>query len=210
MNTVFMGSFYIWHNSVEAFEKYFYAPTWHSLVSQMIKFLVDEKYINAEEHSISFSNAINFLSDGEKAWATVEGSNNEEDLINLLNDLSNDNINVPEGEGWFTYKCAGGGVIDNAWLVLTVKYNENYEDVGFNTALHTILGKSEEDLERKFANWAYTNLEVKGIHLPHNIERTQSMLNGRWYEDGDCMGLDLSYKIEDTTGKFLKGDYKCS
>jgi len=206
MNTVFFGSMYLHANSVEGEVKYFYTPSYQSMLSTMIQYLVDEKLVDAKEHGISFSNSIDFLSNGECAWATVEGSNKEQDLENLLSDLASDNL---EDEGWFTYKAAGGGVIDDKWLVMTIAYNENHNDVGYNQTYHTILGKNEEDIRKKFVSWAYENFGVGGIHLPDHIEKTIKLLNGRHpedYDNNDCGGLDLQYRIENTSGKTISGE----
>jgi len=206
MKNVFFGYMHFHYNSVEGAVKYFNAPTWHCLISMMIKHLVDQECIDAEEYKVSFSNAINFLSDGDKAWATVDGSNKEDDLVNFLDDLSSDNLDMPDTSdgGWFNYSAPGGGIVGEDWLVMTVSFNENFDSEGYDNNYHTIVGKNEESIRKEFIRWAYESFGVGGVHLPNHIEKTIALVNGRYNsEEG---GLCMEYRIENLTGKKISGE----
>lgn len=206
MGNLFFGQMHFQYNSVEGAVKYFNAQTWHSLISQMIKYLVDERCIDAEEYQISFSNSIDFLSDGDKAWAIVDGSNKEKDLVDFLDDLTEDNLNLPDTDsgGWFTYKAPAGGIVGEDWLAMTVSYNENFDCQGYDNRYHTIVGKNEESVRKEFVRWAYQGFGVGGIHLPNHIEDTIKLLNNRY--DSDEGGLCMLYRIEDLKGKKVSGE----
>ena len=206
MRTLFFGQMYLHHNSVEGEVKYFYTPSYQTMLCTMIKYLVDEKLINADDHDISFSNAVSFITNNEGANVTVEGSSREEDLKDLLDDLTNDNL---EDESWFTYKAPGGGVIDlDEFVIMTIGYNENYNDTGYNQAYHTIACK-KENVEKEFSYWARGNFDVCAMHLPHNITKTAKILNNRFYEDtsGDRQALDMVFRVEKPlTGEKILGE----
>lgn len=208
MKTLFYGHIYIYFNSVEGAAKYFYAPSYHSLLCTLIKFLVDEKYIDAQEHNISFSNSIDFISDGD-CGCTVDGSSKDQDLVDLLSDLANDNISVPEGDsGWFSYKAPQGGVVKEDNLIMTISYNLNYGHQGYENIYHTLIGKTENDLVLSFLHWANTEFGDTRVHMPKHIEKTIALLNKHNPPDEnlDFGGLNMSYRIENIKGKKIKGE----
>ena len=208
MKTLFYGHIYIYFNRVEGAAKYFYTPSYKSLLSTILKFLVDEKYIDADEHKISFSNSIDFLSDGE-CGCTVDGSNKDQDLVDLLNDLANDNISVPERDsGWFSYKAPQGGVVKEDNLIMTVSYNHNHGHQGYENIYHTLIGKSENDLLLSFLHWTNTEFGDPRVHMPKNFDKIVTLLNKHYPPDEnlDCGGIDMKYRIENLKGEKIKGE----
>jgi len=206
MNNVFFGSMYIFHNSVEGGVKYLYSPTYKGLLSAMIKYLVDEKLIDAEKYDISFSKSIDFLSDGEGASVSIDGDSSESLLENCLSDLSSDNLN---DDCWFSYKAFQGGVIDDKSLIMTISYNENCDDVGYQLSYHTLVGKNLEELRSKFVLWSHTNFGVAFKGFPHySVEKAMKFLNKRYSDKDidDVCGLDMTYRIEDVSGKKISGE----
>ena len=209
MKTVFFGSLYIFHNSIEGGVKYFTTPTYQSLLGDMIKYLADEKYIQPDMYELSYSNSIDFITDGNSSSITVGGETGEGVLEDLLSDISSDNINTPGGEmGWIAYEAHRGGVIEDKSLIMTVCFNENYNEVGYHRYYHTLVGKSEDELRSRFVLWAYENFGVGEERLPNHIEKTIKLLNDRYYEDytHDKSGLDMHYRIETVLGDRVSGE----
>jgi len=200
MKTVFFGYIHEHYNSVEGGVKYFYTPTYKSLLGAMIKHLVDEKLIDAREYDVSFSNAIDFMTDGEGCSVSVDGRSDEESIELLLDDLTSDNL---ENGGWFTYKAAGGGVIDpDKFVVLTLAYNDSYLDVGYNTKYYSIACR-EENVDKEFFKWVDDTFDKE--NLPSDIEEAVKLLNADY--DDENGGLVLQFRIEKPiTGEKIRGE----
>ena len=208
MKTLFYGHIYLYYNSVEGTAKYFYTPSYKSLLCAMIKYLVDDEHIDAKEHKISFTNSIDFITDGDGGGCTVNGSSDEQDLAGLLKDLSNDNIETEGGDtGWFSYKAPQGGVVKEDNLIMTVSYNHNYKHIGYENIYHTLIGKSENDLLLSFLHWTNTEFGDTRVHMPKNFDKIVTLLNKHNPPDEnlDCGGLDIKYRIENLKGEKIKG-----
>jgi len=206
MKTLFFGSMYLFANSVEGEVKYIYSPTYRGLLSSMIKYLVDEKLVNASEHDISFSNSIEFISDDEGASVRVDGESSESILEDFLSDISSNNL---EDDSWFTYKAFQGGVIDEKNLIMTVCFNENCDEIGYQVAYHTLVGKNLEELRTKYVLWVHTNFGVTFKGFPHySIEKAMKLINKRYSDKDvdDVCGLDMTFRIEDVSGKKISGE----
>jgi len=206
MDTVFFGYIHTHYNSVEGGVHYFYTPTYKSLLSSIVKYLVDEKLIDPEDYNISFSNAIDFITGGDGSYVSIDGNSDEESIRTFLDDLSCDNL---ADDSWFEYSAPQGGVIDpDKFVILTIAFNNNYSSEGYDQVYETIACKSE-NVEKEFKK-TILNIFLQGeeeSYLPNTLDHITQMINNMYPDQEDFMaGSCLRYRIENVSGDKIAGE----
>lgn len=203
MSNVFFGHMHIHYNSVEGGIHHFYSPTYKGLLSNMIAYLVKEKLIKADEWKISFSNALDFITDGKGCLASVGGSSDIDSLTDLLDDAGSDNL---DDGGWFEYSPPDNCEIDpEKTLVMDISYNFNFDTDGYDNAYKTFIGSDIYHLERKFKSW------LEGLvqdQLSGTTKELVDFLNHNYPDDGNsCGGINIRYRITKAVSEeFIEGD----
>ncbi len=202
MDTLFFGYMHMHYNSVEGGVHYFFAPTYKGVLSKMLEHLVKDTLIVPTDYDITFSNAVDFITDGDGCGVLVDGNGDADSLKTLLDDLTHDNLS---DDAWFEYKAPEGGVVDpKTSLVMSISYNVTFGESGYDTGYQTFVG-SMTQLEKDFRRWTedYFKEEIGGT-----IKEIVSFLNKDNPEDEERMisGLNMRYSIQRVGGKRVEGD----
>lgn len=182
----YLGCLYLYDNSCEGRAYYFNCDSKEEALRSILKSLITLEEINPADFNIDYGNALDFITGSP---LLVEGRDDYMILEDTLDDISNDNLLIANSMEYSVLNRFG------CHFLMTLSFNNNIDDIGYDLAYKTLVGRDEEDLKVKLLEAIEEMTGIEGsskLTIKQIVKQTNKATEPK---NPDCLGIELEYKI---------------